>query len=341
MTVQPARWRKCGRMLCALSSFLLLGVLCGSTWAAGVAFRPFVETFPKGKIDWQNGYFYGTGLGYLHLNDGSKAKSLKAAQAQALSAILQVASGLRVDDRRVLSDLEKEQVVIQIRALIQYEPIEQEFIPTEREPFWRVTYRAPMRGVSGLTRKLLPYLRSPAPSGQPPLDRGGPVDTDDEATWLVLDVRGLSRGSQVRPALFPKIMTAKGDVLYDLNAVDERAVANRGMARYVVTEASREEIMGGLFHPGPGGLLRFLGPAQAMAQEKVDRKRQARYVVKDASQVEGIMKTKLVVSEADAREIQEEDASSQILKKCRVIIAVSGSPGGIEGGFPIRLVVHR
>jgi hypothetical protein len=91
----------------------------------------------------------------------------------------------------------------------------------------------------------------------------------------------------------------------------------------------------------PKGFLRFLGPPWAVAQEKADRKRQRKYVVKDVTQIEGLMKTNLVISEADAKEIREEDASSQILKKCRVIVAVSSSLGGIEGGFPARLARHR
>jgi hypothetical protein len=91
----------------------------------------------------------------------------------------------------------------------------------------------------------------------------------------------------------------------------------------------------------PKGLLGFLSPSWAVAQEKADRKRQRKYVVKDVTQVEGLMKTNLVISEADAKEIREEDASSQILKKCRVIVAVSSSLGGIEGGLPPHLARWR
>jgi len=330
------------KSLFVLLPLILFCLFCALAWAAGVKFLPFVEKLPKGKIDWENGYFYGTGLGYPHLNDGSKARALKVAQAQALSAILQVASGLRVDDRRVLADLEKERVVIQIKAMIQYEPYEQEFVQKERAPFYQVTYRAPMRGVTGLTQKLLPYLRSPVHAGDSPVDKGGGAETsDDQAPWLVLDARGLSRDSQVQPALFPKIITDKGDVLFDVTTVDEDALARRGMARYVVTDTSREEMAFGLLPQGARDLLRFLGPSRAMAEEKAGRKRQGKFVVKDVAQAKGLMKTNLVISEADAADIREEDASSQILKKCRVIVAVSSSIGGIEGGFPTHLARRR
>jgi hypothetical protein len=322
-------------------STLLLCLFGVALWAAMGKFLPFVERFPNGKVDWDNGYFYGTGLGYPHLNEGSKARAMKVAQAEALSAILQVASGLRVDDRRILADLEKERVVIQIRALIQYEPFEQQFIQQGKAPFYRVTYRAPMRGVTGLTKKLLSHLRAGSPAGERPADRSAAEMPDDEAPWLVLDARRLSRDSRVQPALFPKITTEKGEVVSDLNTVDEGALAQRGMVRYVVTDKSREEIMAGVVPEGPLGLLRLLTPPWAMAQEKAERKRQRKYIVKDVTQAQGLMKTNLVISEADAKEIRDEDASSQILRKCRVIVVVSSSLGGIEGGISPHLALHR
>jgi hypothetical protein len=327
-------FRSC-RFLLALLFFS--GVLPPVSGAAGATFLPFVEPFPQGKVDWANGYFYGTGRGYPHLNDGSGARATKVAQARALSAILKVASGLQVDDRRVLADLENERMVIEIKALIRYELFEETWVQEGAEPFYRVTYRAPMRGVNGLTKRLLPYVKT----GTGPAATGGERVPDDEGPWLVLDARNLGPEARVQPALFPKIVSAAGGILSDLHTVDEEALARRGMARYVITHRSPEEIMAGLQPEGPRGFLRFLGPAWAMAEEKTDRKRQRTYVVKDVTRVEGLAKTNLVISEADAREIQHEDAASQILKRCRVIVAVPGSLGGIEGGVPTRLARSR
>jgi hypothetical protein len=326
-----------------LLTFLLsLSFVCAVTWAATTKFRPFIERFPEGRVDWDNGYFYGTGIGYPHLNDGSRAKAVKVAEARALSAILLIASGLRVDDRRTLADLEREKTVIQIRALIRYEPHEQQFVQEGKTPFYRVTYRAPMRGVQGLTRNLLPHVRSGRPVGAGDAMPGGPPEDDDEgATWLVLDARGLSKTSPVQPALFPKIVSEKGDAVFDLNVAEERALVQKGMARYVVSDRRKEEIQARLEQAGPVGLARLLGPSWALAQEKGERKRQGKVIVKDVSQVQGLMKTNLVISEADAREIKEEDASSQILKKCRVIVVVSSSLGGIEGGHPWNVALTR
>jgi hypothetical protein len=308
--------------------------------AGSGGFRPFIETFPEGRIDWDNGFFYGTGKGYPHLNAGSKARALKVAQAGALSAILQVASGLRVDDARTLGDLEKEKSVIRIRALVRYEPFGEEFVQEGKEPFYRVTYRAPMKGVQGLTREILPHLRSGSAQGKDSARTGGSGQEDEEATWLVLDARGLGRGNTVRPALFPKIVSERGETLSDIDTVDESSVVQKGMARYVVTDRSKEELMAALGRVGPEGLARLFGPSPAFAEEKVERKRQAKYIVKDVAQVQGLKKTNLVISEADAREIKDEDASSRILKKCRVIVVVSGSAGGIEGWLPFHSIAE-
>lgn len=309
--------------------------------AANAEFFPFVETFPSGRADWDNGYFYGTGLGYPHLNEGSKAKALKVAQANALSAILQVASGLRVDDRRTLGDLEREKVIIQIRGLIQYEPREQEFVQEGKEPFYRVTYRAPMKGVKGLTQQLLTHLR-PQPTAGGDTGIGEQSSSEDETSpWLILDARGLSRQSRARPALFPKIVTEKGETVSDFTTVEERALVEKGMARYVVSDRSREDLMSMIRQERAASLVRLLSPPRAFAQEKGERKRQAKFIVKDVTQAQGLAKTNLVVSDADAKEIREEDASSQILKKCRVIVVVSSSLGGIEGRLLDPLALSR
>jgi hypothetical protein len=80
-------------------------------------------------------------------------------------------------------------------------------------------------------------------------------------------------------------------------------------------------------------------PAAAGAEPTVrpERRRRGRYIVADVKDVQGLAKTNLVVSTADAMELQAEDATSQILKKCRVVVLVSSPIGGIEGRLPVRI----
>ena len=75
----------------------------------------------------------------------------------------------------------------------------------------------------------------------------------------------------------------------------------------------------------------LFSPRIAHGEEKRRRKKRGKYIIKNVREAKGLMKTNLVISESDARDIRNEDASSQILKKCRVIVIVSSSLGGIEG----------
>ena len=305
-------------------------------------FSSFIEKLPEGKIDWNNGFFYGVGIGYPHMNSGSKAKALRVAQAGALSSILKVASGLRVDERRTLADMEREKLIIRIKGLVRYEPWKREFVKKGANPFFRVVYRAPMNGVEGLTKQLLKQLKDGSrPWQDVPRPAGGDISEGQDLPWLVLDARDLERGSGVRPAIFPKILSEKGETIYEVKKVDENAMTKRGMARYVVSDAQREDLVlrpnRGLF----GRLMDFLFSGPAYAQERHKRKKRSDYIVKDVKQVEGLMQTNLVISEVDAKNIQKEDASNQILKKCRVIVIVSRSLGGIEGKALQHLAFYR
>ncbi|MBW2303233.1 MAG: hypothetical protein JRF57_05910 [Deltaproteobacteria bacterium] len=300
------------------------------SWARTLKTRPFIEAFPNGKTDWDAGYFYGTGKGYLKPNGDSKARAIKAAEAGALGAILQVAARIRVDDHRTLERLQKEGVILQIRGLIHYEPVERTFIRKEN-PYYQVTYRAPLRGVEGLATKLLPRLRS---GFAPPRPGQGPFmeDLKEDGPWLVLDARGLPREAGIQPALFPRILTEEGETVSDMETVDQEALTRRGMARYVVSEEplrdSRGSIGGALFSL----LQHILGPDPAFAQGTHKRKKRGRYIIKRVKGAEGLLRTNLVISERDAKDLRAEDAASGILKQCRVIVVVSGSIGGIEGG---------
>lgn len=326
------------RIIIFLSVSLFLAF---AVYAESPKFQSFIEHFPKGKIDWEKGYFYGVGIGYPHLNDGSKAKALKVAQAEALSAILQVASKLRVDDQRTLADLEKEKAIIRIKALVHYEPFKREFISEKGRPFFKVTYRAPITGIKGLTKQLLTHLRSKPPSWQDFPKAGHPESDDASLPWLVLDARGLEPQAQVQPSIFPKVVSESGETVYQVGQVEEDALVEKGMVRYVVSDKSQEELITGSIRRPLARLLNLIFPANAYAQEKEKRKKRVLYVVKDVKRAEGLMKTNLVISEGDALSIKAEDASSQVLKKCRVIVIVTSTVGGVEGRLMEYLALNQ
>lgn len=313
--------------------FFGLLLIASPLFAEDIPFEPYVERYPEGRIDWDRGMIYGVGKGYLHLNRGSKVHALKAARALALQSILKVASGVRLDDRETLETLGASgRVEIRLSALVRYEEHEMIEGKDGDKPYIGVTYKAPLKGVEGLTRRLITELRktpsawdkfpTKEPGAESGLERGQP--------WLVVDARSLSTGAAVKPALFPQIRTEAGDAVYDLDKVREASLVKRGMARYVVLDPAHDRLLSS----GPFFLERLrslFSVSTVWAQEK--KKRRGGYVLTSAKAAQGIKKTNLILSKEDARRIQKEDASNDILKDCRVIVVVSSTLGGIEGRF--------
>lgn len=311
--------------------FFLIILITTPTLASGRDFSSFVEYLPQGKIDWDNGYFYGIGRGYPHLNSGSRAKALRVAQADALSSILKVASGLRMDDSNTLAQLEQKEVVIQLKALVLYEPYEKKFKKEGDKSCFEVTYRAKMTGVKGLTARFLEQVKGRSTSWHKFPKPKAQILEDPSMPWLLLDARGLESQGPVNPAVFPEVISEKGETLYELSKVNEEALVKRGMARYVVTGKSREELLSGSNMLRFARVMKILSVPSAEASEKKRRKRRGTYIISDAKEATGLMKTNLVISERDAKRLKKEDAASQILSQCRVMVIVSESLGGIEG----------
>ena len=300
-------------------------------------FSPFIETYPNGRIDWESGLIYGVGRGYLHLNNDSEASARRAAHVIAAGNILKVAAGVRLDDRRTLETLGKDRVVIELKALVRYKVHKTEFIKDDKQPYYEVILRAPLTGVEGLTSMLITSLKTvPLDWMNLPKPSGEAVTDDEEKPWLVLDARDLSKKNRVKPAIFPKILSETGEIIYEPGNVDETAIIKRGMARYVVSEEPKEGFVSQ--KDSVEHILERAGfmisTGEAVAGEPEKRRKRKNYIVKDVRQAQGLMNTNLLISAADTQELKSEDASSRILKQCRVIVIVSSPIGGIEGNIP-------
>ncbi len=294
-------------------------------------FSPFLEIFPIGNIDWDNGYIYGMGRGYLSVNNGSRPKAKRTAKVVAQSNIVKLAAGVRLDDRQTLEALGKERVVIKVSALVHFSEYRTVLVDNTANPYYEVTLRAPLNGVQGLTSNLLNKLKTIPDWRGLPSKPYAPASDDSAHPWLVLDVRGLQNQGQVRPALFPKVVTPSGETVYTVSGVNEEALTKRGMARYVVSDVPGDQLVSGtenlqrLFDAAG-----ILSPVRsAFAEEK--KQKRGNFIVKDVKQIQGLSQTNLVVSENDALQLKEEDKATDILKQCRVIIVVSSPIGGIEG----------
>ena len=297
-------------------------------------FSPYIERHANGWIDWDQGLIYGIGKGYLNTNKNVRSRAKRAASLVAFSNIMKLASGMNLDDQRMLKSLGPAEITIQLKAIIKARDHSSKFVDSVTQPYFEVIKVPAMKGVQGLSSKILRNLQSTPWRKLPIKTRDQKLDDEDEP-WLILDARKLSLNNRVEPALFPQIVTTSGETLYSLDKVEEPAVTQRGMARYVVSDTPVNQ-----FNAAPSPIINLLtdigsifSVREAQARQIKRRKRRGNYIVKEVKDAAGLAKTNLLISETDARQLKSEDASSKILKKCRVIVVVSSAVGGIEGGL--------
>jgi hypothetical protein len=301
------------------------------------AFTPFIEQFASGRIDWDSGQIYGVGRAYLDANGNSAIKARKAADLLASANIVRLATGIRLDDKQTLAALGRQHATLRLEAMLRDEAITNILVDDGKRPYFEATRMAAIKGISGLSAKLLTALQEYDMEWrlQPSSELPAEPDTDDEP-WLVLDARSLPPEAALQPALFPKIISRDGEVIYQLRQVAADALARQGMARYVLAEqenlGQQSKGAGSLAATFLAALDRLLGPAEAVADGP--RQKRRRYIVTEVSQAVGLTQTTLMISAQDAKRVKEENRSSAILKKCRVIVVMSSPTGGIEGRLP-------
>lgn len=356
MDTSPCRERS-GRRSARIVALIALSLLCLPAISASVdetLFTAYIEQHANGWIDWQNGLIYGIGRGYVNKHDGNRPLSKGAGGVLASGNIVKLAAGLHLDDVRTLESLGRGKVTINLEAFIRDKVHKTTYVENGDDPYFEVVKVADMKGITGLTAKLLDHFSKaqdwqdlPVRNLEPRADLG-----DEGEPWLLIDARGLAGNTRPQPALFPKIKSESGEEVYDVKQVEEAALINRGMISYVTTKASAEELRSdaplvdrllasaglliGVNEAQAKTELRSLGiPVTAAPAEapKAGRQKRGRYIVKNAKDVQGLAKTNLVISAEDALELQAEDANSQILKKCRVVVVVSSPIGGIEGAL--------
>ncbi|MEN8135859.1 MAG: hypothetical protein ABFS18_10055 [Thermodesulfobacteriota bacterium] len=353
--ISPASTRRLLKVL----ALVLLCTFCLPAISASVdelSFDSFIEKHGNGWIDWDKGLIYGIGRGYLSKNRNNRPLSRGVAGVLASGSIVKLAAGIHLDDARTLETLGNGRVTIRLEAFLKDKPHKSTFVDDGKDPYYEVINVAKMKGVSGLTAKLLDHFATvpswrdfPVRPLKPRAELG-----DDDQPWLVLDARGLANNDQVQPAMFPKITSETGEVIYELQKVEEAALLNRGMMRYVVSDEplatlrSDHRAIDRLL--AKAGLVFGVTEARAATVErslnipglpvkKAKRKKRERYIVTDVKAVGGLAKTNLVLSAQDAMNLKDEDASSKILQKCRVLVIIASPIGGIEGTLPTQLAM--
>jgi len=362
MNTSPRRARGC-RKPARIVALIALCLLCLPALSASVdetRFAAYIEKHAVGWIDWQNGLIYGIGRGYISKNGNNRPLSKGVGGVLASGNIIKLAAGLHLDDTHTLESLGRGKVTINLKAFVHDKEFKSTYVENGDDPYYEIVKVADMKGITGLTAKLLDHFNKeqdwqdlPVRNLEPRADLG-----DDDDPWLLIDARGLANNDRPQPALFPKIKNEAGQEVYDVKQVEEAALINRGMISYVTTMATADELRADSRLVdrllARAGLIVGVGAAQAKTEfrslgipvvtsapaaesetaRSAGRQKRGRYIVKEAKDVQGLAKTNLVISAEDALELQAEDANSQILKKCRVVVVVSSPIGGIEGALP-------
>jgi len=339
MNLRPL-WGLGARMV-SLSFFLTFFFLSFPSLSSSendTVFTSFIQKYADGRIDWQENVIYGIGRGYLHANGGSKARALGAARVVASGSIVKIAASMNLDEQQSLKSLGSGRVIIQLKAYLRIKEIETRFVENAERSYVEVIQTSSISGIEGLTSKLLSHLQShpvgwnefPNPTSISALD-------DQDQPWLVLDARKLAvKDTMAQPALFPKIISSDGEVIYELKKVNENALYERGMASYVISNEPKERFLSdaktviGIFKK----IGNLLSDSIAFAQDEKKKIKKGKYIVKEVERAEGLKNTNLIISEKDASQLVSEDKKNDILKNCRVIIIVSGSIGGVESNLP-------
>jgi len=227
-------------------------LVAATGWAAR---SRLVEEIPDaGKIDWQKGAIYATGMGAMPKNEPNRAKAyLKArgyAKMEALANLLMVVDKVRIDSESYGEDYEaqSEKIRMEIKGFLKGAQIVGERkVKIEGDWAVEVTVATRMYGDEGLSNIILPEVTrrhratepeeetappaprkidipaKPVPSPTPlPKEQEGPY------TSVIIDTRGYG----VMPCMSPKIRRPDGSEVWGTVKVDPSYVIEHGIVVY-------------------------------------------------------------------------------------------------------------
>ncbi|MCC6443012.1 MAG: hypothetical protein IT210_06075, partial [Armatimonadetes bacterium] len=246
----------------------LAGAVCllAAAWSVAAKSR-LVEDVPgAGRIDWQKGAIYATGMGAMPKQEANRAKAyLKArgyAKMEALANLLMVVDKVRIDAESYGEDYEaqSEKIRMEIKGILKGAQITGERkIKIEGDWVVEVTVATQMYGDEGLANIVIPEairrdrmeeeeeIAPPAPKvviPPKPVPPPAPLpkDQDGPYTSAIIDTRGYG----VLPCMSPKIRRPNGSEVWGTVKVDPNYVIEHGIVVYArnLDEARRNKRAG-------------------------------------------------------------------------------------------------
>lgn len=152
-----------------------------------------------------------------------------------------------------------------------------------------------------------------------------PASQTSEYTGVVIDARAVA----VAPAMFPKVQDTNKKDVYNVKDVNQDDLQKRGMASYATV--SRDVNITRMFPKALVLAVHYMPEGAGDASKTKRRQGYKPLVVKAAGADGKTIKANLVISEEDARKLQQLNQSTGALKQCRVVVVVSSEIGGLEG----------
>lgn len=292
------------RILVILPVLLLLAAALPAQ-AQNPAPGAYLEAVSGGRVDWEAGMVYATGLGSpprgMRSAAEAKAMAARAATVVARRNLLEVIKGVQVDSTTTVENfmVVSDTVVNQVSGFLQHSVVQDTAYLADGSA--QVTVAVPLRG--DLAGILIPPAKPFAPRAavQPAPAQPAPAPARPEpapakpvapapATGLVVDAKGLG----ARPAMTPRILDQSGREVFGSALVSREFAIQQGMAGYAKD------------------------PATALANPRVA----GNPLTVKAVAVAGPAGADLVIADADAARVREAEAKAKFLEKCRVMIVL-------------------
>jgi len=278
--MRDTAWRQSWRQWRNLG--LCVFVLYASTATAQffVSDGRVTETLPPGEVNWTGGSVLSRGSATGATRRGASVATHQAATEAARQRLRTVLAQVRQDATQTLGQtlFPNEAQRHEVEALLtQATAVETRYLPGGVVD---TAVQLPFAG--RLTALLLP-----PPAGTP--SEGDPK-TEAVHTGIVIDARGLA----IQPALFPRLVDERNQVLYAPDQVDGEAAAQQGYVTYAHT------------FDQPANQVR-LGTNPLVVR---------------ALRVAGTTRVDLVLGQAEAARLRDYPATRRLLRQCRVVIVM-------------------
>ncbi len=268
-----------------------------------------------GRIDWENMVIYSVGDGVMPPDAISPAqarvRAKRAAIDEAYGGIVEMANEGRGDAESTTRNYVNENRVVHTKVTGMVKNAEITEIRQHDDGSYQIMMRMPMTGVNGLGSVLLPVemerirkvkvvsttkrndiASKPEISSLQSNQDGNKQKAEKAENYTGLII--IAQGFEAKPAMYPRIITEDGNAVYDVTNVNPNAAVENGLVAY------RKNLA---------------------AAEQVSRIGNNPLTIK-AQKVSGKYNADIVISDEDARNIQEADSKGGILGEAKVVVVI-------------------